>query len=85
MPPHNLATITPPRTLAHVLLDLKEARADWIDALDDVQNGITAADDRATEAETRLEDLRAEFGLRCQAATGLTVDQIRTAYAEALL
>lgn len=84
-PPHNLATIARPRTLAHVLLDLKEARDD----LDMANVSMLAcepdAEDRANEAETRLEDLRTDFDVRLAEATGLTVEQLRAAYAEALI
>ena len=43
------------------------------------------AEDRATEAETRLEDLRDEFDTRLVEAAGLTVEQIMRAREEALI
>jgi hypothetical protein len=83
MPPHhsNIATIRP-RSLANVLADLKEARRDYDDAL-----GANDADaeDRATEAETRLEDLRADFDARLIAATGLSFEALLKAREECLL
>lgn len=71
-----------PRSLATVLADLREAHRDFNDALaaDDAD-----AEDRATEAETRLDDLREDFDARMVATTGLTIEDLRTAYAEALL
>jgi hypothetical protein len=78
----NLAVTVRPRSLANVLLDLKEAIRDWRDAVD---SDDPDADDRATEAETRLEDLREEFAAKLVDCTGLTAEQMRDAYAEALI
>jgi hypothetical protein len=59
MASHHPITIRP-RSLANVLDDLKEARRDYDDALSD----HPTHEDRATEAETRVEDLREEFDVR---------------------
>lgn len=91
MPPHNLATIERPRNLAHVLLDLKEARRDWEQALQDAERAPhyskeeEEAGDRMSEADRRIDDLRDEFASRFQAATGLTWKQVETAIEEAVL
>jgi hypothetical protein len=91
MPPHNLATIERPRTLAQVLLDLKEARRDWLTATNEIARlpiGAPEADDlddRATEADRRIDDLRDEFASRFLAATGLTWKQVETAIQDAVL
>ena len=73
------------RSLANVLADIKEARGD----LDLANVSLLAcepdADDRYSEAETRLEDLREEFETRFVEAAGLTVEQVRGAFAEALI
>lgn len=91
MPPHNLATIAPPRTLANVLLDLKEARRDWESALADAEREVdysqdeSDAGDRMSEADNRIDELRDEFASQFQAATGLTWKQVETAIEEAVL
>jgi hypothetical protein len=74
-----------PRSLANVLLDLKEARRDWEQALADAERDEPDADDRMSEADTRIEDLREEFAERFVEATGLTWKQIEDAVAEAVL
>jgi hypothetical protein len=74
--PH--ATIRP-RSLDNVLADVKEARRDYDDALADKH------EDRATEAETRLDDLREEFETRLLDATGLTFETLIKAREECLL
>jgi hypothetical protein len=85
-----------PRSLANVLLDLKEARRDWEQALADAEAAATPMDgplsqeeidagDRMSEADTRIEDLREEFAERFLEATGLTWKQIEDAVAEAVL
>jgi hypothetical protein len=74
-----------PRTLANVLLDLKEARDDWQEAIAAAEREEPDADDRATEAETRFDDLRDEMRVLFRCATGLTIEEMRDAYAEALL
>jgi hypothetical protein len=86
MASHHPITIRP-RSLSAVLDDLKEAKSDYHDALAATRNAADAeeADDRATEAETRLSDLQAEFDVRLAEATGITVEDFRTAYAEALI
>jgi hypothetical protein len=81
MPPANIIPITVrPRSLRNVLDDLREARRDYDQALEDAFTSDRAirrdADDRATEAETRLEDLREEFERRLTDATGLTFEQL---------
>jgi len=83
MPPHNLATIAPQRTLPAILADLKHARRDWLDAL--AAAGKPDAEDRANEADQRIDDLRAEFAERFEMATGLTWKAIASAVAEAIL
>lgn len=86
---HQIAAL--PRTLAHVLLDLREARRDWLTATNEIARlpiGAPEADDlddRATEADRRIDDLREEFAERFQAATGLTWRQVEEAVAEAVL
>lgn len=93
MPPHNLATIERPRTLAHVLLDLKEAKRDWEQAAKDAECAgresnpriEDEAGDRMTEADRRIDDLREEFASRFLAATGLTWKQVETAVEDAVL
>lgn len=72
----------PPRSLANVLLDLKEARRDLTDA---EQYLGKAAEDRAIEAEQRLDNLRDEFSAKFAAATGLTFRQVQDAVSEAVL
>ena len=73
------------RSLANVLLDLKEARGD----LDLANVSLLAcepdAEDRYAEAETRLEDLRAEFEDRLLGTTGLTVETLMKAREDCLL
>jgi hypothetical protein len=93
MAPHNVAVLTPPRTLAHVLLELKEARRDWEEALSaaehaqaiDDDNAADEFGDRATEADNRIDDLREEFASRFEAATGLTWKQVEKAIEDAVL
>jgi hypothetical protein len=118
MASHHQVTIRP-RSLANVLLDLKEARRDYDDALAGIcpdcrgdggnssgfyfrsdhsvsedfsecpccegTGKLTDADDRATEADTRVDDLRDEFTARFHEATGLTWKQIEDAISEAVL
>jgi len=87
MPPHNLATITPPRTIANVLLDLREARRDWEQALRDAERAARENNprleeeygDRMSEADRRIDDLRDEFAERFVKATGLTWKQVQEA------
>lgn len=82
---NRLATIERPRTLAHVLLDLREARDDWLEACAAAEREEPDADDRASEADTRVDDLRDEFAARFQDATGLTWKQVEQAISEAVL
>lgn len=86
---HTVVTIRP-RTLANILLDLKEARRDWEQALSEAENAISRqaeddAGDRMSEADTRIDDLRDEFSTRFLDVTGLTWKQIETAQSEMLL
>ena len=85
-----------PRSLANVLLDLKEATRDWERALADAERVATPmseplcqeeidAGDRMSEADTRIDDLREEFAERFLEATGLTWKQIEEAISEAVL
>ena len=85
MASHNLARITPPRTLANVLLDLKEARRDWEQALNEAERDEPNADDRMSEADQRTDDLREEFAAMFLSATGLTWKQVEEAISEAVL
>lgn len=93
MPPHNIVALTRPRSLANVLLDLKEARSDWEQASADADCACREgnpkledqAQDRATEADTRVDDLREEFASRFLDATGLTWKQVEEAVSEAVL
>lgn len=79
MPPAIPFPTIRPRSLSNVLLDLKEAKRDYDDALGDEH------EDRATEAETRFTDLQTEFDVRLAESTGLSVDDFRAAYSEALI
>jgi uncharacterized damage-inducible protein DinB len=81
----NVAVTVRPRSLANVLADIREARSDWTVATAAVLDGEDDADDRVNEAETRLDDLREDFATRLLEATGLTTEQMRDAYAEALI
>lgn len=91
MPPANPNIIAiRPRSLDTVLADLKATRRDFDDALSDIarpQSETAAIEtaDRATEAETRLEDLRAEFDARLIDVTGLTVEALMKAREECLI
>lgn len=76
---------TRPRTLANVLLDLREAHDDYLEACAAIEREEADADDRASEADTRVDDLRAEFDVRLAEATGLTVEEFRGAYEAALI
>lgn len=82
---------TRPRTLANVLADLREAHSDQLQAMSDLrcaQDGTEAsdtADDRVTEADTRVEDLRSEFHQRLADTTGLTLETLRKAFEEAVI
>lgn len=74
-----------PRSLANVLADIREARGD----LDLASLSLLAcepdAEDRYAEAETRLEDLRGEFDVKLAESTGLTLEDLRQAYAGAAI
>jgi acyl-CoA reductase-like NAD-dependent aldehyde dehydrogenase len=82
-----------PRTLANVLLDLKEARSDWDQALQDAECAgregnprlHEEAGDRMSEADERIDALREEFAAMFVAATGLTWKQIEAAIDGCLL
>jgi hypothetical protein len=82
---HPIAAIHRPRTLSAVLADLREARRDLDDALCDCANGVEDADDRATEANTRCDDLRDEFDGLFARLTGLTFAAINDAIVGAVL
>lgn len=84
MASHNLQPTIRPRSLAHVLDDLREARSD-MDAARTAIIGGEDADDRYAEAETRMEDLQTEADERFFDATGLTVEAFRKAFEQALL
>jgi GTP1/Obg family GTP-binding protein len=86
---HQLVTIRP-RSLANVLSDLKEARGDLDDAQCAIRvlariGGEQCDEIAATEAETRLEDLREEFDARFVSVAGLTVEQVMKAREGALI
>ena len=78
---HSIVTIRP-RTCATILSDIEEARRDYDDALtaEDAD-----AEDRATEAETRLDDLRDEFAERFEEACGLKLGDVLFARERALI
>jgi hypothetical protein len=85
MPPANIIPIAVrARSLRNVLDDLREARRDY-DAFTSDRAIRRDADDRATEAETRLEDLREEFERRLTDATGLTFEQLLKCREECLV
>ena len=85
MPPAIPLITIRPRSLANVLLDLKDARRDWEQALAEAERDEPDADDRMSEADTRLDDLREEFESRFLDATGLTWGQIEDAIQGAVL
>lgn len=82
MPPANPVVAIRPRSLANVLADLKEARRDWDDAL---AANDADAEDRATEAETRLEDLREEALSKIYDALGMEFEAVLKMREEGLL
>jgi hypothetical protein len=69
MASHHLQPTIRPRSLAHVLDDLREARSD-MDAARTAVIGGEDADDRLAEAETRMEDLQTEADDRKDALGG---------------
>jgi phosphate uptake regulator len=73
------ARISRPRLLFDVLADLKEARRDLDQALSD------GDDDRATEADQRIDELRDEWDRKLRLCTGLSWREIETAVEEALI
>lgn len=93
MPPANTVVTIRPRSLANVLLDLKEARRDLDQALTDAECAAREGNerlqaehgDRMSEADTRIDDLRDEFASRFVDATGLTWKQVELALQEAVL
>jgi hypothetical protein len=90
MASHHSVVAIRPRSLAAVLADLKEARRDFDDALADIERYApgwhrATAIDRADEAETRLDDLRAEFDARLIDTTGLTLNALMSARESALI
>jgi hypothetical protein len=82
MASHHSIVIIRPRTCATILSDIEEARRDYDDALtaEDAD-----AEDRTTEAETRLDDLRDEFAERFEEACGLKLRDVLFAREQALL
>jgi predicted ATPase len=70
------------RNLANVLLELRQARRDWADAIEATD---ADAEDRASEADQRTDDLRQEFADRFVAATGLTWKTIEEAIGDTTL
>jgi hypothetical protein len=91
MASHNQVVAIRPRSLANVLLDLREARSDWKQALKDAETApdYSKADldagDRMSEADTRHDDLRKEFAERFEEATGLTWKQVEAAIYDGVL
>jgi hypothetical protein len=85
MPPHNQVVAIRARSLANILCDLREARDDWHEACAAAEREEPDADDRASEADTRVDDLRDEFAERFHEATGLTWKQIEAAIQAAVL
>jgi hypothetical protein len=85
MPPHNAVVTIRPRSLANVLADLREAKDDYGEALAAVERQEPDADDRASEAETRCEDLFDEFVATFVDATGMTFKDLQRAVEEAVL
>lgn len=84
MASHHQIVVPIRRTLANVLLDLKEARGDWEQALADAEGarGTKAeedAGDRMSEADQRLDELRDEFAAMFVKATGVTWKQVQDA------
>jgi hypothetical protein len=79
---HHQFAIARPRRLDTVLADLREAVRDYHDAL---AAKDPDAEDRATEADSRVETLRTEFEGGFQAETGLTIEQLRQAFEGALI
>ena len=77
----NVHTITVRlRTLSTILGDLREARGDYDDAIADPE-----AEDRATAAETRLDDLREEAATCFARANGCTIEHMRKWFADGLI
>jgi hypothetical protein len=70
---HHQPVTVRPRSLANILDDLRHARRDYDDAL---AAKDADAEDRATEAEIRVTDLRAEFDEALVEATGLTFEAL---------
>ena len=70
------------RSLANVLADIEEAHRDFNDAL---MAEDADAEDRTTEAETRLDDLRDEFAAKFIECTGLKLGDVLFARERALL
>jgi hypothetical protein len=93
MAAHHQIIAIRPRSLANILADLKEARGDLQQALEDVKHATLGMpsqhyadiDDRATEAETRVDDLRDEFEAAFLRSTGLSVEDVLKAREEAVL
>lgn len=93
MPPANpTGTVLafPRRDCRAVLADLRHANRDLSDAyadlrrLEECSDAHAEADDRATEAEQRIETLRDELDRKLRFA-GVTVEDLRVALAEALI
>lgn len=93
MPPAIPFPTIRPRSLSNVLLDLKEAKRDWEQALSDAECAAREGNprleeehgDRMSAADTLIDDLRDEFEARFVEATGLTWKQIEAAMQDAVL
>lgn len=87
MPPHNLATLPRPRTLAHVLLDLAEQHRLNAEC---TRRFYAAAGDREEEArqgdigaaiDDRISELQSEAKALIREATGVSWEQLYEALA----
>jgi hypothetical protein len=93
MPPHYNIIALRPRTLEHILHDLRHARRDYDDALTAIQARVDreeydAADDlqdRASEAETRFLDLQSEALVKIEETLGVSVEGLMDARAACLI
>jgi len=77
-----------PRAIVAIIEDLRHACRDERDALNDIatkRGSFSDTLDRAQEAEQRIETLREEFATVFVAANGMTVEQLRSAFSEALI
>jgi hypothetical protein len=71
-----------PRTMRHVLDDLREAVGDYNDALTAKDED---AEDRATHYDRKRDDLWNELNRLSRRATGLGVEEWRAAFSEGII